>query len=625
MRPVSSRGLSIRRETPSQSRGTRALKQTDRQTDKEEQMGVAEKRRAKKKLAKARRQREEKKNNEGETEEKRKEGKASTTKKSVRSTVEVEYVAAPLDTLDGDVPEEMREVFEAFAGRPANGEKVLDDRTQIAAEEEKKKKKKKKKKNAKNAKENEEEFSSSSSSSSDEDDEDDSGDEKANDGLTRKQRKEMKRLQIADLKRVCEKPEVVEIWDTTASDPEFLVYIKASRNAVPVPRHWSQKRAFLAGKRGMEKPPFKLPTFIEATGIAKLRDSYAEREEQKSLKSKVKDTKTAKLGRIDIDYQVMHDAFFKFQTKPKMTKMGDLYFEGKEYEISLGDRKPGNLSDELKAALGIDGNNGPPPWLINMQRYGPPPAYPKLPIPGLSAPIPEGAQFGYHPGGWGKPPVDEYGRALYGDVFGINATKQTARTKYDEPIMKGEHFFGELGSDDEESESEEESEDEEEEEEEQEEEEEEEVVEEEEQVAVEDGDEGKDGDEPESIDLRKRSSKTATTTGEDEPKELYKVIGEKEVKIGSALMGSERIYDVSGAASSKKTIGSGVDVAIAPEDLENLDEEGLRKAFEKQKEKDVQARRGEDFSSMVKDHARQQKRKADAKREDAKSSKKFKF
>ena len=169
-------------------------------------------------------------------------------------------------------------------------------------------------------------------------------------------------------------------------------------------------------------------------------------------------------------------------------------------------------------------------------------------------------------------------------------------------------------------------EDEEEEEEEQEEEEEEEVVEEEEQVAVEDGDEGKDGDEPESIDLRKRSSKTATTTGEDEPKELYKVIGEKEVKIGLHHGFRERIYDVSGAASSKKTIGSGVDVAIAPEDLENLDEEGLRKAFEKQKEKDVQARRGEDFfECMVKDHARQQKRKADAKRDDAKSSKKFKF
>ncbi|KAK8952157.1 hypothetical protein KSP39_PZI004175 [Platanthera zijinensis] len=41
------------------------------------------------------------------------------------------------------------------------------------------------------------------------------------------------------------------------------------------------------------------------------------------------------------------------------------------------------------------------------QRYGPPPSYPQLKIPGLNAPIPPGASFGYHPGGWGKPPVDE--------------------------------------------------------------------------------------------------------------------------------------------------------------------------------------------------------------------------
>ena len=444
-------------------------------------MGVAEKRRLKKKLAK------EKKKNSSlaaltTKTTKEKEGEKKKKSRKGTPTVEVEYVAAPLETiLDADVSEEMRRVFEAFLEKPANdGEKTLEN---DRIHEEKKKTKKKKKNKKKNGGNDDEEFSESSSSDDDDDDAEDDDDEKNNpeDGLTRKQRKEMKKLQIADLKRVCEKPEVVEIWDTTAQDPEFLVYIKASRNAVPVPRHWSQKRAFLAGKRGIEKPPFKLPAFIEATGIAKLRDSYAEREEQKSLKSKVKDTKTAKLGRIDIDYQVMHDAFFKFQTKPKMTKMGDLYFEGKEYEISLGDRKPGNLSDELKAALGIDGNNGPPPWLINMQRYGPPPAYPKLPIPGLSAPIPEGAQFGYHPGGWGKPPVDEYGRALYGDVFGINAAKQTGRTKYDEPVMKGDHFFGELGSDDEESESEEESEDEEEEDEEE--------VEEEEEVAVEEEEE----------------------------------------------------------------------------------------------------------------------------------------
>jgi len=36
-----------------------------------------------------------------------------------------------------------------------------------------------------------------------------------------------------------------------------------------VPRHWSQKRKYLQGKRGLEKPPFKLPDFIEATGEEK--------------------------------------------------------------------------------------------------------------------------------------------------------------------------------------------------------------------------------------------------------------------------------------------------------------------------------------------------------------------
>lgn len=55
-----------------------------------------------------------------------------------------------------------------------------------------------------------------------------------------------------------------------------------------------------------------------------------------------------------------------------------------------------------------------------ISRYGPPPSYPNLKIPGLNAPIPEGTSFGYHAGGWGKPPVDEKGKPLYGDVFGTN-------------------------------------------------------------------------------------------------------------------------------------------------------------------------------------------------------------
>lgn len=96
--------------------------------------------------------------------------------------------------------------------------------------------------------------------------------------------------------------------------------------------------------------------------------------------------------------------------------------QGKEFETRLKEKKPGDLSDELRIALGmpigpVSGTLGsftlgkkynkavvllvptsafsqnahkvPPPWLIAMQRYGPPPSYPNLKIPGLNSPIPD--------------------------------------------------------------------------------------------------------------------------------------------------------------------------------------------------------------------------------------------
>lgn len=113
------------------------------------------------------------------------------------------------------------------------------------------------------------------------------------------------------------------------------------------------------------------------------------------------------------------------------------YYEGKEFETSLKEKRPGDLSPKLLEALSIP-PLAPPPWLISMQRFGPPPSYPTLRIPSLNAPIPEGelmsfdklvqifglmsrfsAQWGFHPGGWDKPPLDEYNCPLYGDVLGV--------------------------------------------------------------------------------------------------------------------------------------------------------------------------------------------------------------
>jgi hypothetical protein len=82
----------------------------------------------------------------------------------------------------------------------------------------------------------------------------------------KRERNELTSQMIAQLKQDCARPEVVEVWDIRARDPNLLVYLKSYRNAVPVPRHWSQKRKYLQGKRGIEKPPFELPSFIRSTG-----------------------------------------------------------------------------------------------------------------------------------------------------------------------------------------------------------------------------------------------------------------------------------------------------------------------------------------------------------------------
>lgn len=75
----------------------------------------------------------------------------------------------------------------------------------------------------------------------------------------RKQRK-LNRLSVAELKRLVKKPEVVDWVDVSATDPKLLVQIKSYRNTVPIPPHWSQKRDYLQGKRGIEKAQFQLPS-----------------------------------------------------------------------------------------------------------------------------------------------------------------------------------------------------------------------------------------------------------------------------------------------------------------------------------------------------------------------------
>jgi splicing factor 3B subunit 2 len=78
--------------------------------------------------------------------------------------------------------------------------------------------------------------------------------------LSKKKQRKVNRLSVAELKRLVKKPEMVEWTDVTAQDPKLLITLKSHRNTIPVPAHWTQKRDYLQGKRGIEKPPFQLPS-----------------------------------------------------------------------------------------------------------------------------------------------------------------------------------------------------------------------------------------------------------------------------------------------------------------------------------------------------------------------------
>ncbi|TKS93039.1 Splicing factor 3B subunit 2 [Collichthys lucidus] len=568
------------------------------------------KRRNRKKKSKQKRAQEKKE--QAEQQQKKEEGGDKEKDKEKESEVEIEYITEEPEIYDPNFIF-FKRIFEAF--------KLTDD---VKKEKEKEPEKAEKQETAILRKKGFEDEKKDS---------DDSDEEIRPDvpKLSKKKLRRMNRLTVAELKQLVARPDVVEMHDVTAQEPKLLVHLKATRNTVPVPRHWCFKRKYLQGKRGIEKPPFELPEFIKKTGIQEMREALQEKEDAKTMKTKMREKVRPKMGKIDIDYQKLHDAFFKWQIKPKLTIHGDLYYEGKEFETRLKEKKPGDLSDELRIALGMpvgpNAHKVPPPWLIAMQRYGPPPSYPNLKIPGLNSPIPDNCTFGYHAGGWGKPPVDEMGKPLYGDVFGTNAADFQAKAEEEEV----DHTpWGELEPSDEESSEEEEEE------------------ESDEEKPDETGfftpaDSGlitpggfssvpAGMETPELIELRKKKIEEAMD-GNETP-QLFTVLPERRTgPVGAAMMASTHIYDVSGAMAGRKAGGGqesqGVEVALAPEELE-LDPMAMTQKYEEHvREQQAQVEK-EDFSDMVAEHAakqKQKKRKAQPQdtRGGAKKYKEFKF
>ena len=67
-----------------------------------------------------------------------------------------------------------------------------------------------------------------------------------------------------------------------------------------------------------------------------MRQALEDKEDAKSLKQKTRERVRPKMGKLTIDYQKLHDAFFKWQTKPKMSIHGDLYYEVRAHRERRG-------------------------------------------------------------------------------------------------------------------------------------------------------------------------------------------------------------------------------------------------------------------------------------------------
>ncbi|KAF7151519.1 hypothetical protein RHSIM_Rhsim02G0211700 [Rhododendron simsii] len=136
-------------------------------------------------------------------------------------------------------------------------------------------------------------------------------------------------------------------------------------------------------------------------------------------------------------------------------------------------------------------------------------------------------RYGYHPGGWGKPPVSEYG-----DVFGV----QQQDNQEEELIVNTKHW-GDLEEEDEEKEEE--------------------LTEEEEQTGGEESEANIQSVGVETSDVIDLCKRPRT----EPDKYLYQVLEKKEERIAlGTLLGTPYIYVIGGSGTPEKTAGKGVDI-----------------------------------------------------------------
>ena len=320
--------------------------------------------------------------------------------------------------------------------------------------------------------------------------------------LSSRQLRKSTKVPLALLKSATNNPQLVDWYDVDAKDPYLLVALKSQPNAVQVPEHWTAKREYLSQRKGLERHPFQLPKYIQDTGIQEMRGA-----DDRNLRQQQRDKVQPKMGRLDIDYQRLHDAFFKHQSKPRLFGFGDLYFEGREGEdfkeevLSL---KPGVISSALRKALELpDNNRVPPPWISLMVKLGKSQSYKQLLIPGVDM---EYDNKGYRDG-------SSRGQMMRGEHWG--KLTEESESEEEEEEEEEEEALGEVLAEDQEDEV---------------------NIDDEQPVKVAITEVGRNG--------RQVSTKSTPIESDEGPKSLYRVLEEKKMDAGDGILDSKVGYNL---------------------------------------------------------------------------------
>merc|ERR1712096_448893 len=238
--------------------------------------------------------------------------------------------------------------------------------------------------------------------------------------------------------------------------------------------------------------------------------------------------------------------------------------------------------------VGPNAHKVPPPWLIAMQRYGPPPSYPNLKIPGLNAPIPDACSFGYHAG-----PVEEIDHTLWGEMDSESEEEESSDEEEEEEEDEAGDGSGlqtpvvDAG------------------------------------LATPSGTTsvGAGLETPDNLELRKRRIE-ADMEGGETPSLPYQILPEKRnERIGASMMGSTHTYDL-GKRTGKPGRENAVELALNPEEIDMMDSETMAIRAEAALREQQSQLAKEDLSDMVAEHAAKQKNKR--KRQEAKEDPKTK-